>query len=60
MKNDPKATSISEPTEGPPHWPEQTRPLPRQDANKHMEKAEESEVAGRHRNSGQKDQKGAR
>lgn len=35
-------------------------PAPLQDQNLAREKAEESEVAGRHKNSGQKDHKGAR
>lgn len=30
-----------------------------QDANKNQQRAEESEVAGRHKNDGQKDHKGA-
>ena len=60
MNNDPKATPTLEPIKGPPRRPAQARPPPREDANKHIEKAEESEVAGRHKNSGQKDHKGAR
>ncbi|MEO8526691.1 MAG: hypothetical protein ABI460_18330 [Caldimonas sp.] len=35
-------------------------PAPLRDENLPREKAEESEVAGRHKNSGQKDHKGAR
>ena len=35
-------------------------PAPLQDQNLLRQKAEESEVAGRHKNSGQKDHKGAR
>ncbi|MEO8925453.1 MAG: hypothetical protein ABI330_21980 [Caldimonas sp.] len=35
-------------------------PAPLRDENLPHEKAEESEVAGRHKNSGQKDHKGAR
>ena len=36
------------------------QPAPLRDQNLPKEKAEESEVAGRHKNSGQKDHKGAR
>ena len=42
------------------HKPAYAHPAPRQDVNLPKEKAEESEVAGRHKNSGQKDHKGAR
>lgn len=35
-------------------------PAPRADVDLPKERAEESEVAGRHKNSGQKDHKGAR
>lgn len=40
--------------------PKQTHPPPTQDVNKDKEKAEQNEVAGRHKNDGQKDHKGAR
>ena len=60
MKNDSTDTSKTGQTKGPPHKLGQTHSAPREDANKEKEKAEESEVAGRHRNSGQKDHKGAR
>ena len=46
--------------EGTLHKPTHTQPVPRQDMNLPKEKAEEGEVAGRHKNSGQKDHKGAR
>ena len=46
--------------EGTLHMPGYTHPAPRQDADLPREKAEESEVAGRHKNTGQKDHKGAR
>jgi hypothetical protein len=42
------------------HGPGPAHPGPRGDADRPREKAEESEVAGRHKNSGQKDHKGAR
>ena len=40
--------------------PGQPHPSPLEKVNKQKQKAEESEVAGRHKNSGQKDHKGAR
>ena len=40
--------------------PEQTYPLPLEKTNAQKLKAEEREVAGRHKNIGQKDHKGAR
>lgn len=43
-----------------PGQPGQHRPLPTEDVNKPKERAEQEEVAGRHKNSGQKDHKGAR
>ncbi|MBW4047095.1 MAG: hypothetical protein HIU89_03940 [Proteobacteria bacterium] len=43
-----------------PGQPAQHRPLPTEDVNKPKERAEQEEVAGRHKNSGQKDHKGAR
>lgn len=42
------------------HRREYVRPTPLRDENLPRERAEESEVAGRHKNSGQKDHKGAR
>ncbi|MEO8924275.1 MAG: hypothetical protein ABI330_15840 [Caldimonas sp.] len=42
------------------HKPKYAHPAPLRDENLPQEKAEESEVAGRHKNSGQKDHKGAR
>lgn len=57
MKN--AAASPSTPDrikDGPPVVPR----APRADTNLPKEKAEEAEVAGRHKNSGQKDHKGAR
>lgn len=40
--------------------PEHIHPSPLQETNKHKQKAEELEIAGRHKNVGQKDHKGAR
>jgi hypothetical protein len=40
--------------------PGQTHALPVEDVKKEKQKAEEQEVAGRHKNDGQKDHKGAR
>lgn len=40
--------------------PEQTRPSKSDDVNTQKQKAEVKEVAGRHKNDGQKDHKGAR
>lgn len=54
---DPRKTSR---IEGTLHKPAHPPSAPRQDVNAAKEKAEESEVAGRHKNSGQKDHKGAR
>jgi hypothetical protein len=56
MKN---TTSKTDQIKGPPPsgYP---HPAPKTDSNLPKEKAEEAEVAGRHKNSGQKDHKGAR
>jgi hypothetical protein len=40
--------------------PGQTHPSAEVEANRQRQKAEEREVAGRHKNDGQKDHKGAR
>ncbi len=40
--------------------PVQTHPYPPEDINKQKQQAEEKEVAGRHKNNGQKDHKGSR
>lgn len=42
------------------HKPEQPYPSPLEEAKKQKQKAEEREVAGRHKNDGPKDHKGAR
>lgn len=44
----------------PQHKPTPPHPFPSQDAKEQKQKAEEKEVAGRHKNDGQKDHKGAR
>jgi len=46
--------------EGQQHKPEQPYPSNLQQANQQKQQAEEREVAGRHKNDGQKDHKGAR
>ncbi len=60
MQNDSTDPRKTERIEGTLHRPGYAHPATRGDANKPREKAEESEVAGRHKNSGQKDHKGAR
>jgi len=40
--------------------PGQTQPYPAEEVKKQKQKAEQREVAGRHKNDGQKDHKGAR
>lgn len=60
MTDDTIGTPKSPRNDGTLHKPASVRPMPRQDPNLPTEKAEESEVAGRHKNSGQKDHKGAR
>ena len=60
MKNDSTVLPKTERIDGPAHKPGYAHPASREDLNKSKEKAEESEVAGRHKNSGQKDHKGAR
>jgi hypothetical protein len=47
-------------TEDKQHAPPQNRPVPSQEADQQREKMETKEVAGRHKNDGQKDHKGAR
>ena len=60
MKNVPTEPRKIERITGTLHKPGFAHPIPRQDANLPREKAEEGEVAGRHKNTGQKDHKGAR
>jgi hypothetical protein len=50
----------SQRAKGPPPKPGQRRPSPQVDASRQREKAESTEAEGRHKNSGQKDHKGAR
>jgi hypothetical protein len=47
-------------TNNPHHKPVPAGPVPMQDAKEQKQKAEKNEVAGRHKNDGQKDHKGAR
>lgn len=61
MKNDTTAPRKTERIEGTLHKAGyDTRPAAREDANLPRERAEECEVVDRHKNSGQKDHKGAR
>ncbi len=60
MKNDTSAPPKTTRIEGTLHKRGYAHPAPRGDANLPRERAEESEIAGRHKNSGQKDHKGAR
>lgn len=48
------------PIKGPPPKEGHARPTPAADAARQKEKAETTEVLGRHKNDGQKDHKGAR
>ena len=60
MNRDSKGPSRNGPPQGPLDRPAGHLPVSRDDPNLQREKAEEREVAGRHKNSGQKDHKGAR
>ena len=51
---------MQEPAKAPQSRPHKARPDPKGDAAEKQKKAETAEVLGRHRNSGQKDHKGAR
>jgi len=51
---------MTQPTKGPHTKPGPTHPSPKVDANQQKAKAEPAEVLGRHKNTGQKDHKGAR
>lgn len=51
---------MSKHTPQPWQKPEQIIPLPLEKINRHKRQAEEFEIAGRHKNVGQKDHKGAR
>ena len=50
---------MTQQTKDPHQKPGQTHPSPLEDVNKAKEKAKEQEVAGRHKNDGQKDHTGA-
>lgn len=53
---------MTQPTKNQQQKPGPTQPFPARsdEANKQQQKAEQQEVAGRHKNDGQKDHKGAR
>jgi hypothetical protein len=51
---------MSQQTENQHQKPGKTHPSPLPDAEKQKQKAEQSEVVGRHKNDGQKGHKGAR
>jgi hypothetical protein len=60
MNHVPTAPAKKERITGTLHKPGHAGSDPRQDANLPREKAEEGEVSGRHKNTGQKDHRGAR
>ena len=60
MKTDTTATPTTGRIAGTLHKRGYTHPAPLQDENLPRERSEENEVAGRHKNNGQKDHKGAR
>lgn len=60
MNNDTNKQQTNSRIEGTLHRPQHAPSAPRKDVNLPKERAEESEVAGRHENSVQKDYKGAR
>ena len=51
---------MTQPTKGQPPKPAPAYPAPADAAVRQKQKAEQNEVAGRHKNDGQKDHKGAR
>jgi hypothetical protein len=51
---------MKQPAKPQPPKPAQNYPAPLEDVHKQKQEAEQSEVAGRHKNDGQKDHKGAR
>ena len=51
---------MAEQTKGPQPRPGHVRPSPLEPGKEQKQKAEQNEVAGRHKNDGQKDHKGAR
>lgn len=50
---------MNQQTKNPQQKPEQTYPSSLEEVKKQQQEAEEREVAGRHKNDGQKDHKGA-
>jgi hypothetical protein len=59
-RNPDKEVFMKKSTKDQQQAPPQTRPVPSQEAEHQREKMETKEVAGRHKNDGQKDHKGAR
>jgi hypothetical protein len=55
-----KENYMNQPTENQNKTPGKTHQSPLPDSEKQKQKQEQSEVAGRHKNDGQKDHKGAR
>lgn len=51
---------MTQKSKAPHQKPEPAHPSPLKDVNMQKEKAEQAEVAGRHKNDGPKDHKGAR
>jgi hypothetical protein len=51
---------MTQPPKDQPKAPGKTHPSPAEDLNKPKHQAEQDEIAGRHKNDGQKDHKGAR
>jgi hypothetical protein len=51
---------MTQPSKVQPHNPSQPHPSKIEEAKKQKQKAEQYEVAGRHKNDGQKDHKGSR
>jgi uncharacterized membrane protein YhiD involved in acid resistance len=60
MLNQPTGGYMNQKTNSHEQKSEQTRSTITQEKIKHKQKAEEKEVAGKHKNDGQKDHKGAR
>ncbi len=60
MKNEQIEPRKIERINGTLHKPGYAHPAPRQDANPRRERAEEGEAAGQHKNTGEKEHKGAR
>jgi len=60
MKQEHSASAVPVPVPGSSHGPKHAARPVNEDPDRAKEKAEEGEVAGRHKNSGPKDHKGAR